>query len=174
MHEQIRHLKKIVGKIELERKVIRIHIRLSEIIKLLNPDSDQQPSVATTLQDQHVLTCPVQLKRCGIETKLVASNGPVTLSHPESTKAIQKALRRALVWNQALLNGTASTLTELAKKEKVEQRYICDLIKLAYLAPDIIEAIIKGKIPAGLTLDRLKKGYSMDWHKQRQLLGIPT
>ena len=72
-------LKKIVGKIELERKVIRIHIRLSEIIKLLNPDSDQQPSEATTLQDQHVLTCPVQLKRCGIETKLVASNGPVTV-----------------------------------------------------------------------------------------------
>jgi hypothetical protein len=102
----------------------------------------------------------------------VASNGPVTLSHPESTKAIQKALRRALVWNQALLNGTASTLTELAKKEKVEQRYICDLIKLAYLAPDIIEAIIEGKTPAGLTLDRLKKGFSMNWHKQRQICGI--
>ena len=67
-----------------------------------------------------------------------------------------------------------STLTELAEKEKVAQRYICDLIKLAYLAPDVMEAIIEGKIPAGLTLDRLKKGYSMDWYKQRQLLGIPT
>ncbi len=174
LHEQIRHLKKIVGRIELERKVIRIHIRLSAIIKLLHPDNFQQQSAVNASNDQHVLTCPVQLKRCGIETKLVASNGPVTLSHPESTKAIQKALRRALVWNQALLNGTASTLTELAKTEKVEQRYICDLIKLAYLAPDIMEAIIEGRIPAGLTLDRLKKKFSMDWSKQRQLLNIPT
>lgn len=172
LHEQIRHLKKIVERIELERKVIRIHIRLSAIIKLLNPDYFQQPMAETTSDDQHILACPVQLKRCGIETKLVASNGPVVLSHPESTKAIQKALRRALVWNQALLDGTAITLTELAKKEKVEQRYICDLIKLAYLAPDIMEAIIVGKIPAGLTLDRIKKGSSTDWRNQRRTLGF--
>ena len=58
--------------------------------------------------------------------------------------------------------------------EKGAQRYICDLIKLVYLAPDIIEAIIEGRIPAGLTLDRLKKKFSMEWSKQRQLLNIPT
>jgi len=174
LHEQIRHLKKIVERIELERKVIRIHIWLSGIISLLKPDYSQQQSAVTTSDDLHVSTCPVQLKRCGIETKLVASNGPVTLSHPESNKAIQKALRKALTWNQSLLDGKVSTLTALAEKEKVAQRYICDLIKLAYLAPDVMEAIIEGKIPAGLTLDRLKKGYSMDWYKQRQLLGIPT
>jgi site-specific DNA recombinase len=174
LHEQIRHLKKIVERIELERKVIRIHIRLSAIISLLKPDYPQRQSAVATSDDLYVSTCPVQLKRCGIETKLVASNGPVTLSHPESTKAIQKALKNALTWNQSLLNGKASTLTELAKKEKVAQRYICDLIKLAYLAPDVMEAIIEGEIPTGLTLDRLKKGYSMDWYKQRQLLGIPT
>jgi len=172
LHEQIRYLKKIVARIELERKIIRIHIQLAATIKLLNPDYAQQTTEITTSENQHVLTCPVQLKRCGIETKLVASNGPITLSHPESTKAIQKALRRALIWNQALLNGNASTLTELARKEKVEQRYICDLIKLAYLAPDIMDAIIGGKIPLGLTLDRLKKMFSRDWEKQRQLLGF--
>ena len=173
-NKQIGHLKNIVERIELERKVIRIHIRLSAIIKLLDPGSDQKSSATSTLQDQHVLTCPVQLRRCGIETKLVASNGPVVLSHPESTKAIQGALRKALLWNQALLDGKASTLTELAEKENVAQRYICDLIKLAYLAPDIMEAIFSGKIPAGLTLDSLKKGFSPDWQKQRQLLKIPT
>lgn len=118
------------------------------------------------------MTCPVQLKRCGIETKLVVSNGPVMLSHPESTKAIQNALRKALVWNQALLDGKASTLTELAEKENVAQRYICDLIKLAYLAPDIMDTIIEGKIPATLTLDRLKKRFSMNWTIQRELLSF--
>jgi len=174
LHEKIRHLKNIVARIELERKVIRIHIRLSAIISLLKPHYPQRQSVVANSDDLYVSTCPVQLKRCGIETKLVASNGPVTLSHPESTKAIQKALKKALTWNEALLKGNVSTLTELAEKEKVAQRYICDLIKLAYLAPDVMEAIIEGKIPTGLTLDRLKKGYSMDWYKQRQLLGILT
>ena len=92
----------------------------------------------------------------------------------DEDKAIQKALRKALVWNQTLLDGKASTLTELAKKENVAQRYICDLIKLAYLAPDIMEAIIEGRIPAGLTLVKLKKRFSMDWQEQRQLLKIST
>ena len=168
--KRIGHLRKIVERIELERKIVRIHIRLPALINLLDPGSNQQPSAKSTLQDQHVLACPVQLKRCGIETRLVALNGPVEFSHPESTKAIQGALRKALLWNQALLDGKASTLTELAEKENVAQRYICDLIKLAYLAPDIMEAIIEGKIPIGLTLDKLKKGFSQDWRKQHAIV----
>ena len=171
---QIGHLKKIVERIELEQKVIYVHILLPEIIKLLDPSYEEQIPAAEVPKDRYILSCPVQLKRCGIETRLVTSNGPIAPSHPESTIAIQKALRKALKWNQALLDGKASTLTALAEKENVAQRYICDLIKLAYLAPDIIEAIIEGKPSSSLTLDQLKKGISMDWNEQRKLLEFPT
>ena len=60
----------------------------------------------------------------------------------------------------------------LAKQEDVTQRYIAHLIKLAFLAPDIIEAIIKGNIPPTLSLGRLKKGIPLDWEEQRQSLGF--
>jgi len=43
---------------------------------------------------------------------------------------------------------------------------------LAYLAPDIIEAIHRGDIPATLSLDLLKKGFPFDWNEQRKMLGF--
>ena len=67
-----------------------------------------------------------------------------------------------------------STLTELAKNEGVAPRYLFDLIKLAYLAPDIQTAIFKGKVPADLTLDTLKKQFPTSWDDQRQILGFAS
>lgn len=63
-------------------------------------------------------------------------------------------------------------MTALAKQENVTQRYIAHLIKLTFLAPDIIEAIKHGDIPATLSLDRLKKGFPFDRNAQRKLLGF--
>ena len=43
---------------------------------------------------------------------------------------------------------------------------------LAYLAPDIMSAIIKGNITATLTLIRLKKAIPLDWNEQRKLFSF--
>ncbi len=63
-------------------------------------------------------------------------------------------------------------MSELARQNNVTQRYIAHLIKMAFLAPDIMVAIKQGKVPAGLSLDRLKKGFSLDWEEQRIVLGF--
>ena len=60
----------------------------------------------------------------------------------------------------------------LAKKAKLGTRYVGQLLPLACLAPDIIEAIQKGEIPPCLSLDRLKKGFSNNWTEQRKQLGF--
>jgi site-specific DNA recombinase len=61
----------------------------------------------------------------------------------------------------------------IAKREGATQRYVAHLIKLAFLAPDIMTAIIRGKAPANVSLDRLKKGFPLDWVEQRKALGFP-
>jgi len=63
-------------------------------------------------------------------------------------------------------------MAELARNEDVTQRYIAHIIKLAYLAPDIMDAIIKGDIPAQLSLGQLKKDIPLDWDEQRRLFGF--
>lgn len=104
------------------------------------------------------------LKRAGIETRLVIGKQDFAPASGPSIKAIQEALIKALQWNQELLDGSVPSMTALARKYHVTQRYIAHLIKLAYLPPHIMTAIHKGDIPPMLTLDRLKKGIPLDWN----------
>ena len=53
------------------------------------------------------LTFPVQLKRSGIETRLIETNGEPATQHRESTLSLQNALHEALTWNDQLLSGEA-------------------------------------------------------------------
>jgi site-specific DNA recombinase len=114
----------------------------------------------------------MQLKRCGIETRLAIPAGKPAPAHHRSITAIQEALAKALTWNQALLTGSVSSLTAVAKQEGVSQRYIAELLKLAFLAPDIIEAINKGDIPETLSLVTLRQGIPLKWQDQRRRFGF--
>ena len=46
------------------------------------------------------------------------------------------------------------------------------ILKLTTLAPDIIEAILNGEEPAGLSLAQLIRAFPMDWEQQRALFGF--
>ena len=63
-------------------------------------------------------------------------------------------------------------MTDLAKQNDVTQRYVAHLIKLAFLDPDIIKAILRGDVPRDLSLDKLKSGFPLDWNEQRKILGF--
>ncbi len=48
------------------------------------------------------------------------------------------------------------------------------MLRLAYLAPDIVEAILAGREPDGLTVNELMKAIQLPlaWDEQRRLLGF--
>ena len=119
-----------------------------------------------------MVSVPAQLKRCGIETRLIVPGLEQPRAHERTVRAIQGALRKALNWNQALMSGKTTSMTELARIEDVSPRQITHIIKLAYLAPDIMGDIIKGNIPVTLSLNRLKKTIPLDWDEQRDLFGF--
>jgi hypothetical protein len=79
---------------------------------------------------------------------------------------------RARRWFEALSSGTAPTIAALAKAEGVSASYVSLKISLAFLAPDIVEAIIDGNQPVSLTPERLKKACPLpaSWEEQRALL----
>jgi hypothetical protein len=48
-----------------------------------------------------------------------------------------------------------------------------ELLRLAFLAPDIQRAIVEGHQPNGLTLERLSQiGPPASWRLQRRVLGL--
>ena len=110
----------------------------------------------------------MQLKRSDIETRLIISGGIPSLGR-ESKITLQRALQKALIWNEHLLSGRAKTMADIARGEGVTQRFIAHRIELAYLAPDIMRRIISGDVPDTLNLEAFKnRRIPLDWHEQRQ------
>jgi DNA invertase Pin-like site-specific DNA recombinase len=112
------------------------------------------------------LTVKARLKRCGGEVRLIAlsaSEGDVPARH---NAALLKALARARAWHEKLLSGEAKSLRAIAKEIGVTERYVSRIIRCAFLAPTLIEAILQGRQPPELTLDKMLGDMPIDWAKQ--------
>jgi len=67
--------------------------------------------------------------------------------------------------------GRYATLNELAASEKISSSYVSRLLRLTLLAPDIVEAILDGRQPEGMTLPALMEPIPVEWEEQRATLG---
>jgi len=87
--------------------------------------------------------------------------------------ALIKAILRAHRFHHKLTQGTAGRFAELAQGEAMNRTYFTRLLCLAYLAPDITEAILDGRQPPGLTATKLIE-YPLppSWPAHRSMLGL--
>ena len=51
--------------------------------------------------------------------------------------------------------------------KRYQERYVAQLIKLAFLSADIIRQVFKGNLPQDLTFGKLKANFDIRWGKQR-------
>ncbi|MCZ7583361.1 MAG: hypothetical protein M5R36_08545 [Deltaproteobacteria bacterium] len=117
---------------------------------------------------------PLKFKRRGGRKEIITPDG-LSAFQPERTayqKPLVVALARAHLWQRLLDEGRVASISELAKRLKVDHAYISRLLHLTLLAPDIIEAILNGKEPSGLSLARLHDAFEPDWEMQRTKLGF--
>ena len=60
-------------------------------------------------------------------------------------------------------------MAQIAMREQVDARVIQHRIQLAWLAPDIMQRIIDGRVPETLTLEKMKnQRFPLDWEAQRK------
>ena len=83
-----------------------------------------------------------------------------------------KALARAFRWRKLLETGICSTVAEIAAAEKINTSYVSRVLRLALLAPEIIEMIVDGRQPVDLTVANFMKPFPVEWKKQKDQFGI--
>jgi len=85
-----------------------------------------------------------------------------------------KAVGRARRWFDLLASGRAASLAAIAAQERISVRYLGRLIRLAFLAPPIVELIAQGRQPPDLTLERLTRRTVLppEWEAQQRALGL--
>ena len=59
-----------------------------------------------------------------------------------------------------------ASVRELAKAEKINESYLCRVLRVTLLSPALTEAILNGQQPEGLDLARLLKSLPLEWDKQ--------
>jgi hypothetical protein len=115
-----------------------------------------------------VVRVPLPARRRGGRKLILAPHG-AALNGPRIVidGTIVKALARAHRWKAMLESGEYASLTELAKAEKITLSYLCRVLRLTLLAPDIVEALLNGRRLSGLQLSDLLRPFSLNWAEQQ-------
>jgi hypothetical protein len=98
--------------------------------------------------------------------KAVVTPGAIVVGTRQDVTLI-KAVARAFRWRRMLEAGRFATIKELATAEKINSSYVSRVLRLTLLAPDIVEAILDGQQPEGMTLPGLMEGAEVKWERQK-------
>jgi site-specific DNA recombinase len=119
------------------------------------------------------LDIEARVRRCGGEMRLVffPDHPGQAPSLPAST--LLKALARGRQWYEWIVAGEVSGRRSIAEKLRLDERYVGRVLECAFLAPDIVEAILDGHQPPDLTFKKLTHRLPLSWTEQRRELGVP-
>lgn len=161
----------LVRRVELRSESVVIQIKLTGLRDLMAvelPNSLDSLSVDAT----RTIRSPLQIKKRGVETKLVIGDRAHVAAEPNQSLIMLVA--QAHHWLERLVTGPAVSIIELSREEQVDKNKISRALRFAFLAPDITQAIVEGRQPVELTADRLRRlpDLPMDWQSQRDLLGF--
>jgi hypothetical protein len=85
---------------------------------------------------------------------------------PKIDNALVKALARAHRWRRMLEEGRFGTLADLADAERISRSYVCRVLRLTLLAPDIVERILDGRQAPQLA--DLMQPFPVEWQGQSE------
>ncbi|QWE17153.1 recombinase family protein [Polynucleobacter sp. AP-Nino-20-G2] len=153
----------------IHRLILKVSV-LTEVVEIkINPhalfEDLPHPIEAITISTQ------AKIERCGMAMRLLVGN-KATLQSPN--QILINSIGKSQEWLEKLITGKAASVDEIAKQEGTTTNAVTRLIYRAFLAPDIVRAIMDGTQPATLNSDLLKKivPLPLDWEKQRKLLGF--
>ncbi|TDR35004.1 hypothetical protein [Aquamicrobium defluvii] len=81
---------------------------------------------------------------------------------------VLRAIARAWNWRRQLETGTASTIQDIAAAEKVSDRFVSRMMRLAYLSPEVLEYLVIRRMPPALSLNDLVAVADRPWAEQLQ------
>jgi hypothetical protein len=119
-----------------------------------------------------VLRIPMRFQRRGGRKRIVAPDGSeiVRTAKPQPDGTLVKALARAWRWQRLLEIGVYTSVTEIAEVERIGKSYVSRILRLALLAPDIVDAIVAGRTNQGMILEQLERPLPASWEEQRDKL----
>jgi hypothetical protein len=160
--EQDDALSSLIDRVDLGQDGMRLSIKLP-LSNTGAPDGSSHLSLK-----RHV---PLQLRRRGVELRLVINGG--ARASCKTDQSLLRTVARAHCWFDDLVRGRS--MIEIARRDGVGKQYVSRLIRLAFLAPELVERIVAGRQPPELTAQALRTGrldVPVGWAAQKRALGF--
>jgi hypothetical protein len=155
-------LETIVARILVHQGSVEIQIIRAKLrAQLLGPNRANLQSQDTMNDLNHqpiVLTIETRLKRCGGEMRLVIPSSSADQAPDNAVPALIKAISRAHEWVRLIIAGEYKDQRAIAVATGLNERYVSRIISSAFLAPEIVEAIVKGRQAPEMTLASREEG----------------
>ena len=168
-------LRAVISRVVVGPTQFEIELDRSRILRALQPErlllaGDLTGDAGGT---PLILTVEAVTKRAGKATRIIV--GDAVAEKPDAN--LIKLLVKAFDVRYQLFGGEDESIESLARRTRASGSYMTCLVRLTYLAPDIIETILKGRHPVTLSARRLittTKDLPLEWDAQREWLGFPA
>ena len=167
-----RLLRCLVARIDVHPERVDLHIVPAQLLRLLRSDGFDLSAVPKPSNNGERLTLSIRarLRRTGLGKSMVIQGA----KSEAPDVSLVKLLIKADEIREKLLAGDGTSIAELAKREGMSGSYVTRHLRLTYLAPEIVRAILDGRHPPTLIAARLIKDtrLPLEWSEQRALLGF--
>jgi site-specific DNA recombinase len=159
----------MIQSITLAPRSLTILMNRSALVAVLT----NNPTNTEKLDQTIAIDVPFEIRRRGAEAKMVFATDIRKDASPD--QPMIHLIARARLWCDQLINGKFKSLVEIAEIEGVDPSEIGHTLKLAFLAPHIVEAIVAGDQPANLTANQLRQMSKLpaQWTRQYTALDFP-
>jgi DNA-cytosine methyltransferase len=147
--QQIDILQRTINRITVHKNKLEIAIAMNKIWNVIQSETTEHDEQPVT-----VIEVPVELKRCGMAVRLIV-RAPGELTRRQSDPKLVARIAKAHKWFAQLSSGRCDSIRTIARQEKVTSSYVTRVVHLAFLAPDIVQRIVKGEHPVELNIQRL-------------------
>ena len=166
-------IRALIVRIDVQATTVDIHLVPARLPDLLrgNPLDLSPASECAEDADRMTLSVPARFKRVGKETRMIISGIGPNESEAKPDPSLIKLIAKAHRLHEKLMSENLG-IGDIAESQGVHHSYVSRLIRLAFLSPEITEAILDGRQPLGLTAAKLMQvsRLPLEWRAQRQAL----
>jgi hypothetical protein len=133
------------------------------------------PDEASDHSDNQSLTIPWQKPPSKRFRQILlphsASRSDIRPERFERRASLVSAIARGRRWLDDVVSGRVTNVAELCAREKCSVRQVNLTISLAFLAPNLVKAVVEGRLPRGVGIERLRDPPT-EWTRQFEVLGL--
>jgi hypothetical protein len=131
--------------------------------------------IVVTEDGRTVIRIPMQLRRMGGRKQIIVPNA-LDSSGPNRSpvqRPLAIAVARGHRWRDLIESGAYPSVASLSVAVRIDPSYLRRHIRLTCLSPSLIESILDGKEPNGLSLEQMAKEIPTAGEEQASVLGEP-